>query len=352
VPIRLDFLRLSPIIEREYGSGDEERSSFFMQKVNCPLCGSLEYKVIFRAPADPVEKLGYFSVVRCPECDFVFTNPQAEEKDLKKLYPTEYYGEEHQRFWTIVEKFIEFFRKRRIDKIEKFKKKGVILDIGCGRGKMLAGLRDKGWETYGTELSEDSSKFARERLGLKVYPGDFLSSKFPEVFFDCVTLWHVLEHLKDPLKVLMEIKRILKKDGLLLVAVPDYGGAQSVFSGRAWFHLDVPRHYSHFTFKTLKSFLDKAGFKVRQSRHFSLEYDPIGVLQSFYNLMGFKHNLLYGFLRAKKDRLKILSEHRWQSLFIFWTFPGFLGLSLFLSLYFSAWGRGGSLVLYALKGKR
>lgn len=65
--------------------------------------------------------------------------------------------------------------------------------------------------------------------------------------------------------------------------------------------------------------------------------------------MGFKHNLLYGFLRAKKDRLKLLYEHKLQILFILWTFPGFLGLSLFLSLYFSACGRGGSLVLYCLK---
>lgn len=321
-----------------------------MQKVNCPLCRSSEYRINFMAPADPVEKSGYFSVAKCIECGFVFTNPQAEEKDLKELYSTEYYGERHQRFWFIIEKFIELFRKRRIEQIEKFKKKGRILDIGCGRGKMLAGLKGKGWETYGTELSEESSRFARERLGLEVYCGNFLHSKFPTDFFDCVTLWHVLEHLKDPLKNLMEVRRILRKDGLLLIAVPDYGGAQSVFSGRAWFHLDVPRHYSHFTKNTLSNFLDKAGFEVRNADHFSLEYDPFGFLQSFYNLIGLKHNLLYRLLRAKKDRLKILSQHGLQALFMLWTFPGFLGLSLILSLYFSALKRGGSLVLYS--GKR
>ncbi|HVP35768.1 MAG TPA: class I SAM-dependent methyltransferase [Terriglobales bacterium] len=320
-----------------------------MQWVNCPSCGSSELRFLFRAPADPVEKLGYFSVSKCPKCEFVFTNPQADEEDLKKLYSNEYYGEEHQRFWPVIERVINSFRQSRIEKIEMFKKNGRILDIGCGRGKMLAGLKSRGWETYGTELSEESSRYARESLGLNVYPGDFLSSNFPADFFDCITLFHVLEHLKDPLKNLLEIRRVLKEDGLLLIALPNFGGGQSRLSGRAWFHLDVPRHYSHFTFKILKNFLDKSGFQVKKVNHFSLEYDPFGFLQSLYNLAGIEHNLLYRIFRSKKDRLKILKQHRLQALFILWTLPVLGSPSLILSLYDSMLRGGGSLELYCWK---
>lgn len=322
-----------------------------MLEVSCPLCGANNYRLIFTAPADPVEKLGYFSVTRCKECDFVYTNPQPEEKELKELYSTEYYGEEHQRFWPVIEKTITFFRERRIKEIEKFKRKGRILDIGCGRGRMLYLLNKRGWETYGAELSEKSSRYAVEKLGLKVTHGDFLSSNFPADFFDCITLWHVLEHLKDPLKNLMEIRRILKEDGFLLIAVPDFGGAQSVFSGKHWFHLDVPRHYSHFTLKTLTTFLDRTGFEMKKVNHFSLEYDPFGFLQSFYNLLGLKHNLLYSFFREKKDRKKILNKHLSQFFFLLWSFTGFLFLSLILSIFTSVIKKGGSLELYCWKNK-
>jgi SAM-dependent methyltransferase len=320
-----------------------------MLEVSCPLCGSNNYGLIFVAPADPVEKLGYFSVARCKECDFVFTNPQPEEKDLKELYSAEYYGEEHQRFWPVIEKVITFFRERRIKEIERFKKKGRILDIGCGRGRMLYMLKKRGWETYGTELSERSSRYAVEKLGLKIYQGEFMRSNFPPDFFDCITLWHVLEHLEDPLKNLMEIRRILKEDGLLLIAVPDFGGAQSVFSGKHWFHLDVPRHYSHFTVKTLTTFLDKSGFQFKEEKHFSLEYDPFGLLQSTYNLLGLKHNLLYSFFREKKRRKKLINHYSLSFLFILGSLPGFMFLSLALSVITSAIKKGGSLMLYCRK---
>lgn len=320
-----------------------------MRKVNCPLCGSPDFRFLFKAPADPVEKLGHFSVARCPVCDFVFTNPQADLAELNDFYSADYYGEEHQRFWPVIEKVVNFFRNRRIKKIEKFKKKGRILDVGCGRGKMLAGLKERGWETYGTEYSEESARYAKEMLGLEVYPGDFLKSNYPEGFFDCITLFHVLEHLQNPLKNLMEIKRVLKEDGLLLIAVPNYGGAQSSLSGKAWFHLDVPRHYSHFTWKTLQRFLDKSGFQIKRMNHFSLEYDPFGFLQSLYNLAGIKHNLLYDFLRAKKDRLRILNRHRVESLLILWSLPLLAPLSLILSLWDSTVKAGGSLELYCRK---
>ncbi len=320
-----------------------------MREVSCPLCGANNYRLIFAAPADPVEKLGYFPVARCRECDFVFTNPQPDEKDLKELYSTEYYGEEHQRFWPVIEKAITSFRERRIREIERFKKRGRVLDIGCGRGRMLSMLREKGWETYGTELSEESARYALEKLGVKVFTGDFLSSNFPADFFDCVTLWHVLEHLSDPLKNLIEIRRVLKEDGFLLVAVPDFGGAQSAFSGKHWFHLDVPRHYSHFTVKTLTTFLDKSGFQFRGEKHFSLEYDPFGLLQSAYNLLGLKHNLLYSFFREKRRRKELILQHPVSFLFILGSLPGFMFLSLILSIVSSAFKKGGSLMLYCWK---
>ena len=89
-----------------------------------------------------------------------------------------------------------------------------MLDIGCGTGDRLDVFRSKGFETYGVETSH-SADYAREHLKLNVVKGDLFSVQFSRQFFDMVTLYNVFEHTHDPMRVMMEIHRILKKDGIL-----------------------------------------------------------------------------------------------------------------------------------------
>jgi len=111
--------------------------------------------------------------------------------------------------------------------------------------------------------------------------------------FDCITLWHSLEHVRDPSAILRDCKKILKPGGVLLIAVPDAGGLEARTFGARWFHLDVPRHLFHFTRKSLASVLRAAGFAGLRSWHQEFEYDLLGWSQSALNAMGFPPNLFF-----------------------------------------------------------
>jgi 2-polyprenyl-3-methyl-5-hydroxy-6-metoxy-1,4-benzoquinol methylase len=111
-----------------------------------------------------------------------------------------------------------------------------LLDIGCGEGTFLRAARKRGWEAIGTELNSAPAR----RLGLEVFNSlDECADRGP---FDCVTLWHSLEHMPDPWAVIARIRRLVADHGLLLIAVPDFEGLQSKTFGASWLHLDMPRH--------------------------------------------------------------------------------------------------------------
>lgn len=320
-----------------------------MEYIKCLLCGSNRQTKLFKAPGDPVEEFGYFQVVKCNQCGIVFTNPRPTKKEIEKFYSQKYYGEENKRFWALFEKGIELFRDKRIKDIKKFKSGGRILDIGCGRGKMLIKLEKKGWQVYGTELSERSAFFALEKLGLNIFTGDFIKAGYPSDFFDCITMWHILEHLDDPVAVMKEVHRIIKSDGVLVIAVPNYGGLQAVISRSEWFHLDVPRHYFHYSRSSLKKLLNDFDFTIMDEKHFSFEYDPFGLLQSLLNLAHFHHNLLYTLLKSKEARANSFKRYKLQVLAMIPLLPILGILCLGISIL-SSWMRaGGTMVVYSRK---
>ena len=152
------------------------------------------------------------------------------------------------RFPQIVETLQNALYTLRVREVEAVANSGPgrVLDVGCGRGVLLQEFRRRGWEVQGTELSESAASYARQTLKIPVEIGDLEAIGFPPNYFDAITLWHVLEHVADPRALLAEIRRILKPDGVLLVAVPNFGSLEARVSKDKWFHLDVPRHVTHF----------------------------------------------------------------------------------------------------------
>jgi len=151
---------------------------------------------------------------------------------------------------------------KRCRTITKRKEPGRILDVGCGAGHFLNGMKLRGWQTFGIEVSEGAAAYARERFGLEVHVGELEEAEFPAACFDVITLWHVLEHLHDPLATLMEINRLLKDDGLLVFAIPNWESVDARLFGEFWVGLDVPRHLYVFARPALESLLFEAGFKI------------------------------------------------------------------------------------------
>jgi len=145
----------------------------------------------------------------------------------------------------------------------------------------------------GTELNPEPARLA----GLEVW--ESVEQLDPNHPFDCVTMWHTLEHMRDLPSMMASIGKVLKPGGKLVVAVPDFGGWQAkLFKGK-WLHVDVPRHLYHFDAGALRQCLSRGGFSVERDWHQEFEYDLLGWSQSALNYLMPYPNVFFEALSGK-----------------------------------------------------
>lgn len=243
----------------------------------CPLCGSTLSRPRFSVEGCPSR------VVACEGCGLGRLEPLPSDDELASYYPDAYYGDPGQKFQGLVERVVRALGSRHI----RFLSRGVprggrFLDVGCGRGVLLSALADRGFETHGVERSAAAALGADPRATIRIVR-DLKEAAYPDGHFDAIVIWHVLEHLREPVAAVREMHRILAPGGKLVVAVPNFSSLQARRSGAAWFHLDLPRHVFHFPLETLRRMLDDLGFAVDSEHHFSLRQNPFGEVQSRLN---------------------------------------------------------------------
>ncbi|MHB2016207.1 MAG: class I SAM-dependent methyltransferase [Candidatus Xenobia bacterium] len=261
--------------------------------MKCEVCSGASWRTLY--PTEDYVTGDRFEIVQCTSCGLACTSPLPE--DLAKYYPDIYYGNKMRRFPKPVEGLIAQSRRERAADVQRIVRprtggSPAVLDVGCGRALMLTFLKDLGWRCSGTEMSQHSAEGAREK-GLDVRIGALQPGMFEAESFDCVTLYHVLEHLPDPRRTLQECHRLLRPGGVLVVAVPDWGSWQAQWGGPLWFHLDPPRHLYHFDRRVLERLVRDLGFRPFRWRFFAPVYDLYGWLQTALNRMGFPIGLLY-----------------------------------------------------------
>ena len=289
-----------------------------------------------------------YDVCFCEACQVGITCPVPSREELERLYSREAYrGEEGKRFNRAVEFFVFLSRKMRKRRVKRYLPGGRILDIGCGRGLFLKVMRDDGWEVKGVEFNvEAGSTF----YGIPVVGGEPASWGFPEGSFDVITMHHVLEHLPHPKEMIHECRRLLKKGGLLMCAVPNFLSLQSFVGKGVWFHLDVPYHIHHFSEEGLRAILRESGFLIVTARRFDLEMDPFGWLQTLLNVSGIRKNLLYNMLKRAELKQGEVKGRAVDLLLTLVLLPFYFPLSFFLALCESFFlRRGGTLEFHAVK---
>jgi SAM-dependent methyltransferase len=232
--------------------------------------------------------------------------------------------------------------------VRRWTRPGTVLDVGCGRGLTLAALRGHGYQSIGVELSEVAAVHAREILGLDVRVGNFLDLDFEKSSLAAVIFWHSLEHFADSMAALDHAAEILKPGGLLVIAVPNLESLQARATGANWFHLDVPRHYTHFSERGLKRVIEQRGFRIVDVAHFSLEQNPYGWIQSLLNFV-FEYNLLYSILKDPEARVHQLHDHPLQAIGSAILGALLLPVSFALMMIEVALRRGGTIEVYAVK---
>jgi 2-polyprenyl-3-methyl-5-hydroxy-6-metoxy-1,4-benzoquinol methylase len=243
---------------------------------NCYLCES-PGKPLYE---DLVDRLfgapGIWSLVKCSDqkCGLVWLDPMPVEEDLGAAYAKYYtHGDAATRGnWlasvmrrrgALLRSLLNPARQEReslllmdLDGIAP----GRLLDVGCGDGTRIGQLRTLGWEVCGQDLDPAAIRYARETLGLQVFLGQLEDAPFPSDSFDCVTLNHVIEHVQDPIRLLEQSRRFLKKGGRLVMITPNVESFAHKHFGRLWRGLEPPRHLHLFSSRTLSSVTQAAGF--------------------------------------------------------------------------------------------
>lgn len=254
----------------------------------CNICEA-PLQTRFEAVVDPQTR-ETFAILECPQCGLGHTSPQPE--DLGPYYGAEYHGGRHgltTRYCT--------WRRQRFLGSQPASTNRQLLDVGCGDGSFLQAAQASGWTTFGTEMNP---ALARER-GLTVF--ESLAEAAALAPFGCITLWHSLEHFRDPKAMLTQAASLLAPDGTLLVAVPDWGGVQARAFGPHWFHLDVPRHLHHFTTQSLTVLAKSCGLVIGESWHTEAELDLFGWTQSAMNFALTEPNVLFSIVAGKPTHL-------------------------------------------------
>lgn len=252
----------------DYERGGLQKESYLKEEVikrPCPLCGGDNFTDIYK-------ERGAIGVVRCLGCGLIYTNPIV--KDAHKNYwgkEEKYYDEARLIFKGLAKSHRDPNYIQDLDIIKRWRPHGNFLDIGTNVGFFLRHTRGQGWNVYGVEPSPSLSEMARKHFSLNVRTGYLDEAGFESDFFDVVTMTDVFEHIARPRDILGQIKRVLKKDGILFIKVPngDYNMLKLRLAGITgalgdYDIFDSYEHLSHYTHKTLKKMLEGSGFRIRR----------------------------------------------------------------------------------------
>ncbi len=137
-----------------------------------------------------------------------------------------------------------------------------MLDFGCGAGDFMKRMRDHGWTVEGIDVSPEIARQVRESAGVPVHVGSLPHPEIRPESFDTVVMWDSLEHVHHPRSVLRGARESLRSGGLLVIGVPNFASWSRRHFRENWYGLELPRHLTHFTPKTLSSMVEAEGFRV------------------------------------------------------------------------------------------
>ena len=284
-----------------------------MNSMHCWVCG--EHAEFGRLEARDADRgVDAYCLILCPACRSGALEHPPSAQVLNRHYDLPYYGGGEAKFAAPLQAIVNLSTRRRAGSIWSHLPPApapVVLDLGCGRGSLLAELARLGARGIGLERAGPGLLGAQ--AGFEMRFGELTDQRFLAESFDAVVLWHSLEHLEHPRAVLAEVGRIIKPGGLLVIAVPNNASWQARFFGRRWFHLDLPRHLHFFGHAGLLHLLRQQGYAVRASGTFDPVQGLFGFVQSCLNaLPGSAPNRLYQLMRSKQSPLRILQMLLWM----------------------------------------
>jgi SAM-dependent methyltransferase len=282
---------------------------------------------------------------RCDACGTAFL-PDSDEGPLPHgLYETGAYAPcGPARDW-LLEPARKLLDRERLSLLGSLPPAARVIDVGAGRGRLVAALQARGHDAVGIEPSRASSAAAAAQ-GLPVESLALEHASFPPGSADLVILWHVLEHLDRPGEALARVRPWVKDDGRLVIAVPNLGSLQAEIGGDRWFHQDVPRHRSHFTVPGLTALLRRSDFAPTGVRHLMIDQNWLGMWLTLLNGLTVDRDVPFRF--AKRDLRYRTSAEKMRDAFVSVVvgIPAMLAATA-LELGAALARRGGTVVVHA-----
>jgi 2-polyprenyl-3-methyl-5-hydroxy-6-metoxy-1,4-benzoquinol methylase len=242
----------------------------------CILCGGTAHEPLLTRVADYVTGTpGRWDLLTCTTCKVVTTAPPVPPADIHHYYKSDYSPFEidpasrRGSLKTALRAAMLLPYRLRFGSAERQRAPfgaGRVLDVGCGSGALLAALAREGWICHCLDPSAEALARARAAVPSGKFFQGTIETFTTEHRFDLITLSHVLEHLADPRAALRKLHSLLAPGGELQLEVPNIGGAEARLFGRNWRGLDLPRHYVHFTPRTLGWLLRDTGFVMERQR--------------------------------------------------------------------------------------
>ncbi len=273
----------------------------------CPVCGGESQKEFIEAEDHNVSN-DLFKIVECVACSFRFTNPIPTEDTIGDYYKSENYVSHSGTKKGFVNRVYHIVRSRAIKQKEnlaaKYSKEKVILDIGCGTGDFLGYCKSQNWKTLGLEPDQSARKMAIEKNAIEAKDLGHLYEVESNTF-DVISMWHVLEHVYNLNKDIEQYKKILKKEGVLIVAVPNCSSKDAEHYKSSWAAYDLPIHLYHFRPDNMKQLFSKHGMEVVEILPMKFDSYYISMISEKYK----GGNIFSGFINGLRSNVAANSKN-------------------------------------------
>jgi 2-polyprenyl-3-methyl-5-hydroxy-6-metoxy-1,4-benzoquinol methylase len=252
----------------------------------CPVCNNGNINPLLTVKDHSVSK-EEFVVWQCSNCTLRFTQDVPDENNIGRYYKSEDYISHTNTDKGFVNKAYQKVRDYTLQQKAKLiieetgQDRGSLLDIGSGTGAFLNTMKEKGWQVKGVEPDEDARRLAKQLYGLSI-DGPASINELSDQSFDAITLWHVLEHVHHLHEYVEQLKRLLKPQGKLFIAVPNYQSKDAAAYRLYWAAYDVPRHLYHFSPKSIDVLMQQHGLKIEKQKPMWFDSFYISMLSSKY----------------------------------------------------------------------
>ncbi|MEM0577300.1 class I SAM-dependent methyltransferase [Flavobacterium polysaccharolyticum] len=244
--------------------------------------------------------------------DMLITHPQPSLDNLGKYYESVDYISHTDSKRSLFEKAYHFVKgialKNKLQLINtEQSSKGQLLDIGAGTGDFLLVAQNDGWKTTGIEPSQKAKTIAEGKGISFVKDTTELASKS----FDCITMWHVLEHVPDLDFQIKELKRLLKTTGTLIVAVPNFKSFDAKYYQNFWAAYDVPIHFWHFSKQSIQMLFQKENMSLKKILPMKFDSFYVSLLSEKYKTG--KMNFIKAFFIGLRSNWKGSQNNEYSS---------------------------------------